>query len=79
MKEEWTFRTRRFQVRYWKTRYLQVAELHHNPPTDWPICVAVETCFNKEVFKLTKRQLVTKCLTDKFVEAFFSEIRQAAD
>lgn len=41
---DWTFRTRRYEARYWRTDFLAAAEiayLHLGEPS-WPIAVAVD-------------------------------------
>jgi len=68
-RQDWTFRTRRFEVRVWETEFMRVAEIAPVPLGEcaWALAVAVD------IRKLKSRQaLVREAIiraTDRIIEA----------
>jgi hypothetical protein len=54
---EWKFKTKRYEIYYWSTSWLAVAEVHSRPRKEWPIAVAADLGCRK-----SRKELVTEAV-----------------
>ena len=65
----YTFKTKHYEINFWKVSKIQIAEVWDNPKKEWPISVAVDTKNQKSRQQLIKDAILRaeeKIITEIF-------------